>query len=161
MDPSELERLRENSGLFLDRDGQFFHEGSPVEHPKVIAAFRRGLARSPDGRPIVRFGRTWAYLDVEATLWRVVRVSFERDGAGRIAACLASLDDGTEERIVPREGWLGMGTDEVLCLRIRGDTEWARCLPEPHADLGAELVPLAECWGIESTFGWLPVVAID
>jgi hypothetical protein len=161
MDPAELERLRENSGLRLDRDGNFFHEGQPVEHPKVIAAFRRGLARSPDGRPIVRFGRTWAYIEVEGTLWRVVRVAFERDAAGHVAVCIASLDDGSEERVTPRPGWLGMGSGEVLCLRVRGGTEWARCLPEAHADLGAELVPAGEGWGLSSSAALLPVIAVD
>ncbi len=161
MEPAELERLRESSGLRLDRDGNFFHEGQSVEHPKVVAAFRRGLARSPEGRPIVRFGRTWAYIEVEGTLWRVVRVSVERDDEGHVVAVEALLDDGAFERVAASEGWLGIGPDEVLCLRVRGGTEWARCLPEAHADLGAELVPMDDGWALSTACGALPVVAME
>jgi hypothetical protein len=139
MDPVELERLRERSGLSLDKEGRFFHEGTAVEHPRVVAMLHRGLGRAPDGRPTVRFGETWAYLQAEDTLYRVVQVTM-REAAGVLTGLVAHLDDGTEQP-VPLDGRsVALSDDEVLCLQVKDGTEWARTSPGVHARLAAHLV---------------------
>ena len=139
MDPSELERLREQSGLSLDRDGRFLHEGLPVEHPRVLAMLHKGLGRSPDGRPIVRFGETWAYLAVEDTLYRVVQLTLSESSDGRLVRLVAHLDDDSAETVPFESTRFALSPDEVLCLRVKGGAEWARCAPGIHARLGAYL----------------------
>ena len=42
---AELERFRQ-SGVKLDADGRFWHEGEMIAHAGMIAAFWRWLARS-------------------------------------------------------------------------------------------------------------------
>jgi hypothetical protein len=139
MDPGELERLRERSGLALDKDGRFLHEGTPVEHPRVVAMLHRGLGRAPDGRPTVRFGETWAYLQVEDTLYRAVQATL-REAGGVLAGLVAHLDDGTDHP-VPLDGRsVALSDDDVLCLRVKEGAEWARTSPGVHARIAAHLV---------------------
>ena len=50
---AEIERLRQ-SGIRLDADGHFWHEGGEVTHHGLRAAFFRWLDRNPDGRWVLR-----------------------------------------------------------------------------------------------------------
>jgi hypothetical protein len=65
VDPALLKKLREQSGLRLDREGNFWHRGDLLEHARTVAALHRGIHRAEDGRWAVRIGPEWAYLDVE------------------------------------------------------------------------------------------------
>ena len=56
---------REESGLVLDREGRWFHDGEPVQHPKIAEAFHRGIERGPDGRYRLRIGDDWCFVTVE------------------------------------------------------------------------------------------------
>jgi len=58
-------RSREST-IVLSKDGRFFHEGAPVEHPGMKKAFASWLSRHPDdGRDILSNGYDWTYLTVE------------------------------------------------------------------------------------------------
>lgn len=155
-DPAQLERLREQSGLSLDMDGRFFHEGVAVEHPRVLAAFRRGLGRAPDGRPTVTFGPAWAYLQVEDTLYQARRALCEAAGEA-LAACTLRLDDGTEEPLALVPGAVALDAAGVLYVRVKGGREWARTIPEAHAALGAFVVGEGDGLALRTTAGDLPL----
>ena len=75
-----LRKLREESGLRLDREGRFWHRGDLLEHARTVAALHRGLHRAADGRWAVRIGPEWAYVDVEDAGRWIRRV--EPRGAG-------------------------------------------------------------------------------
>src|SRR3954454_5081111 len=74
MDEALLRLLRESSGLTLDREGRFFHQGTPVEHARTLAVLHAGLHRAEDGRWATRIGRDWAYVEVEDTARFVRRI---------------------------------------------------------------------------------------
>lgn len=83
-------RSREST-IVLSREGRFFHDGAPVEHPGMRRAFASWLTRHPDdGRYILSNGYDWTYLTVEGPARFVVGVSAE---AG---APLLLLLDGDE-----------------------------------------------------------------
>jgi uncharacterized protein len=65
VDPALLRKLREQSGLRLDREGRFWHRGDLLEHARTVAALHRGMHRADDGRWAVRIGPEWGYVDVE------------------------------------------------------------------------------------------------
>ncbi|MFM2152084.1 MAG: hypothetical protein RL199_519 [Pseudomonadota bacterium] len=119
----------------MDADGRLRHEGTVVEHPRVVAMLRRGLGRSSDGRPIVRFGTTWGYLDVADALYRVTSAALDAPEAPEV--CRVRLDDDSDETVPLVAGRIGLRSDGVLALRVKDGTEWARCLPAAHAVLGA------------------------
>ena len=107
VDPALLQRLREESGLRLDRAGNFWHRGTPVTHARTVAVLHQGTHRAPDGRWATRIGREWAYLEVEDTALFVRRIDGRR----------AQLASG---------GWaeiesLALGADDALYARIGGE----------------------------------------
>jgi len=109
MDPDLLRRVREQSGLRLDREGRFWHRGDLLEHARTLAALHRGLHRAEDGRWAVRIGPEWAYVEVEDAGRFVRRV----ESRGR--ALRAQLATGDWVEVDP--GTLASGADDALYVR--------------------------------------------
>jgi hypothetical protein len=126
-----IERLR-RSGIRVDREGRFIHEGGEVTHEGLRRALFRWLDRlpPPDGRYILRLDeRRFAYLDVDDTplVARAARV----DGAGTI---WLALSDGAEERLDPAT--LTADADGVLRAWARDGRLEARLATSAVAALG-------------------------
>src|SRR5438552_7132551 len=89
---AQIEKLR-RSGIRLDAEGRFWHEGQEVTHHGLRAAFWRWLDRNPDGRWVLRLDeRRFIYLDVEDAPFVVRSLRWE---GGRAIAHLS--DDGEEK----------------------------------------------------------------
>ncbi|MBM4374523.1 MAG: DUF1285 domain-containing protein [Deltaproteobacteria bacterium] len=102
-------RSRESS-IVLDRHGRFFHEGAPVEHAGLAAAFASWVARHPDdGRYVLVNGYDWCYLTVESTPFFVVRFD---PASGEV-----ELSDGGRERLDAET--LHVEVDGVLCVSVK------------------------------------------
>ncbi|MFL5362442.1 MAG: hypothetical protein ACJ78U_15890, partial [Myxococcales bacterium] len=110
MDEELLRKLRESSGLRLDREGRFFHQGTPVEHARTVATLHAGLHRAEDGRWATRIGRDWAYVDVEDAGRFVRRIETAED---RLRAQLA-----TGEWVEIDPATLAAGAEDALYVRI-------------------------------------------
>ncbi|MGZ6140198.1 MAG: hypothetical protein ACXWLA_05970, partial [Myxococcaceae bacterium] len=48
---------REDSGLVLDRELNWVHDGERVTHPRIIEAFNAGLVPTDDGRFQLHIGQ--------------------------------------------------------------------------------------------------------
>ena len=129
MDPEILQRLREQSGLRLDKEGRFWHRGGLVEHARTFAVLHEGIHRAPDGRWATRIGKEWGYLEVEDTaLWvRRIEVSGTSLRGELLTGEWVEIDPAT----------LAAGADDVLYLRIRG--ERARLTRDAQLSLGDHL----------------------
>lgn len=128
---AEIERLR-RSGIRLDCQGRFWHEGAEVVHAGLRAALWRWLDRGADGRYLLRLDeRRFVYLDVDDAP-HLVR-SLRREGQ-RIVLLLA---DGTEEALDP--GTLTCEEERGYC-RVKGGRFRARLSPRAWHALGAHLV---------------------
>lgn len=126
-----IERLR-RSGIRVDREGRFIHEGGEVTHEGLRRALFRWLDRlpSPDGRYILRLDeQRFAHLDVDDTplVARAARV----DGVGAI---WLSLSDGAEELLDP--GTLTADASGMLRAWVRGGRLEARLATSAVAALG-------------------------
>ena len=117
MDEDLLRKLRESSGLRLDREGRFSHQGTPVEHARTVATLHAGLHRAEDGRWATRIGRDWAYVEVEDAGRFVRRIETAED---RLQAQLA-----TGEWVEIDPATLAAGAEDALYLRTP-DGERAR-----------------------------------
>ena len=128
---AKLEEYRRKSGLRLDREGVFWHDGRPLEHARIIEALHTGIDRHPQsGEYIVRIGREWAYLEVEdAPL--VVRGLETKDGTRMLR-----LSDGTTLPLDPKTLTLGEG--DVLYASARGGTMPARFSRPAFQSLAAD-----------------------
>jgi hypothetical protein len=61
----EIERFRQ-TGIRLDRNGRFWHEGVQITHPGLCRALLSWLDRLDDGRRILRLDATrYAYVEIE------------------------------------------------------------------------------------------------
>ena len=90
---AEIEKLR-RSGIRLDAEGRFWHEGQEVTHHGLRAAFFRWLDRNPDGRYVLRLDeKRFVYLDVDDAPFLVRSLRWEGERA------IAVLSDGTEESL--------------------------------------------------------------
>jgi hypothetical protein len=90
---AEIEKLRQ-SGIRLDADGRFWHEGAEVTHQGMRAAFWRWLDRNPDGRWVLRLDeRRFVYLDVDDVPFVVRSARWE---GGR---AIVRLSDDSEEEL--------------------------------------------------------------
>ena len=88
-----IERLRQ-SGIRLDREGRFWHEGAEVTHDRFRLTLLRWLDVLPDGRPILRLdAQRYAYVDVEDAMLLAVSARWEGDRA------LIALNDASEEEL--------------------------------------------------------------
>lgn len=151
MTPTPRWHTREDSGLRIDRRGQWWHDDEKIEHPNIIEAFNQGLKVMDDGRYQLHFGNDWCFVEVEHGGFTIVAVD-EAEGE-RLSV---RLSDRTAE-------WLDLATvqedDEgVLLAKVKegkalarfsreAQFQFAERLEEVDGQLsvrvGGRLIPLA------------------
>ena len=116
--PEMIERLRQ-TGIRLDREGRFWHEGAVVTHRGFQLALLRWLDRLDDGRPILRLDeKRYAYIDVEDA--ELLALSARWDGD----RLFLTLNDESEEELDYDS--LAVGARDALYCRVRGGRLTAR-----------------------------------
>jgi hypothetical protein len=143
---------REDSGLVLDRELNWIHDGERITHPKIIEAFNQGLVPTEDGRYQLRIGNDWAYVTVEGAAYRVNAIDTD---ASRV---YLRLSDRTGEALDPST--LRLGADGVLTARVKAGRAGARFSRDAQFALGQLLVPEREGWALQLPDARVPV-AID
>lgn len=116
MDPE-----RRESGLRLDRNGVWHHEGVAVTHERLARALSRWLDRHPDSdrfvlRPTPEF---WAWVDVEDAPFQATLTGVTPDGGLGLL-----LSDGSEE--IFRGPSIAVGADDAWYVRVRDSRFEAR-----------------------------------
>jgi hypothetical protein len=130
-DAETLERLR-RSGIRIDREGRFIHEGEEAQHEGLRRALFRWLDAEPDGRVVLRLDeRRFAYVDVDDTplVAHAARLESER--------VLLALSDGAEEALDPAT--LTVDEAGVLRARVRGGRLAARLATDAVAAFAERL----------------------
>jgi len=143
-DPELIERLR-RSGIRIDREGQFIHEGEPVRHQGLREALFRWLDRLDrdqrdnvrDQRDPVRYvlrldERRFAYIDVDDTPLVVRALRLAPEGAVSL-----QLSDGAEELLDPTT--LTVDAAGVLRCWVRGGRIEARLATSAAAVLAERI----------------------
>jgi len=99
------------TGLLLGRNGRFTHEGQPIRHARLHAAFRRGV-RYLDGEQawVVQLGHFRGRIEIEDTPYFVDQ--YDVDGGA------LELSDGTRERL--HVDTLQAGDGDVLRCTVKG-----------------------------------------
>lgn len=131
---------REDSGLVLDRDLNWIHDGERITHPKIIEAFNQGLVPADDGRFQLRIGNDWAYVTVEGAAYRVNAIDTDD------TRVYLRLSDRTGEALDPAT--LRLGADGVLTARVKAGRADARFSRDAQFALGQLLVPEGDGWAL-------------
>jgi uncharacterized protein len=124
---------REDSGLRLDRELRWWHDGERIDHPKIIEAFNVGLQPTDDGRFKLSFGWDWCFVDVEDAAYAVLGVDALPDGR----LCVA-LSDRTSEILDPQT--LELSAEGVVHCRVKDLRARARFSRAAQFSLGEMLV---------------------
>ena len=127
--PLKRWHTREDSGLVLDRELRWFHDGEPVVHPRIVELFNESLVPTEDGRFQLHIGTDWAYVTVEDAAYRVTGLD-----AGETRVFLR-LSDKTGEALEPST--LALGPDGVLTARVKAGRAKARFSRQAQVALGA------------------------
>jgi hypothetical protein len=147
-DAEYLEKLR-RSGIRVDREGRFIHEGAEVRHEGLRRALFRWLDAEPDGRVVLRLdARRFAYVDVDDT--PLVAGAARLDGDADAERVLLALTDGSEEALDPAA--LTVDDAGVLRARVRGGKLEARLAT-------AAVATLADRLSEEASGGWALTLA--
>ena len=111
--PELIEKMRA-IGLRLDRAGTFWHQGTPVTHPRLRQALLRWLdVRADDGRDIVRLDdKRYAYVDVDDAHLRALSARWDGD------RCFILWDDDQDEELA--YATLRQAPDHALYATARG-----------------------------------------
>ena len=122
---------REDSGLKIDRHGQWWHDDEKIEHPNIIEAFNRGLRVMEDGKYQLHFGNDWCFVQVEHAGFTIVAVD---EAEERLSV---RLSDRTAE-------WLDLESlreDEegVLTARVKDGKALARFSRDAQFQLGSRM----------------------
>jgi hypothetical protein len=129
-----IERLRQ-SGIRLDREGRFWHEGTQVTHERFQQTLLRWLDVLPDGRPILRLDATrYAYVEVDDALLLVLSARWQGDRA------LLTLNDDTEEELAYDTLCVDSRDDSLYCL-VRGRRLEARITTPAYYVLAERIAP--------------------
>lgn len=149
----QLERMR-RSGIRLDAEGRFLHEGEEVRHAGLKAALWRWLDRSPDGRYLLRLDeRRFVYLDVDDAPHRVRSLRWEGDSA------VLLLADGSEERLDPST--LRVAARGGAYCRVKAGRFLASLAPAAWTALGERLEQDAEGTWLRAGKDRFPVAVDD
>jgi hypothetical protein len=99
-------------GLVLHRDGRFSHEGVPIRHPRLRAAFERSVRYLPEaGIFVVQLGRFAGWLEVEEAGFFVRAVDLD---AGTLV-----LSDGSTEPLDPATLRPSVPDPDALLCRVK------------------------------------------
>ncbi len=111
MDEAELEQLREASGLRLDAEGRWLHQGQPIEHARTLQKLHEGLHRAKGGRWATRLGRDWGYVQVDDAAYFARALNVNGD-----TSITAELIDGRSVPLDPAR--FAMGANDALYARL-------------------------------------------
>jgi len=143
--PELLEKFRQ-TGIRLDRQGRFWHEGTEITHPGIRKALLTWIDRLDDGRPILRLDEhRYAYLDVEDTPLRVRSVRWQGDRA------TVTLDDGSEEELAYDS--LRVGADDALYCTVRAGRLEARITTPAYYVLAERIEETASGFALRAAGG--------
>lgn len=122
---------REDSGLLLDRELRWFHDGEPVVHPRIVELFNESLVPTDDGRFQLKVGADWAYVTVLDAAYRVTGLDVTE------TRLFLRLSDKTGELLDPST--LALESDGVLSVRVKQGRAKARFSRQAQVALGALL----------------------
>jgi hypothetical protein len=73
--------LSRETSIVRTADGRWFHDGEPMENPKLCHAFDGWITRAEDGRFCLKNEINWAYFQLEGAPYFVRSVTIVGEGA--------------------------------------------------------------------------------
>jgi uncharacterized protein len=104
--------------ITLDGEGRWWHEGDPIDNPRIVELFNRSIERTAGGTYVLHIAPFTYPIEVKDTPYFVRRVELVDDGARLM------LSDGSEEPLdVPS---LRASVGRGFCCAVKGGAFSAR-----------------------------------
>ncbi len=129
MDVKPRWHTREDSGLKLDKEVRWWHDGVLVEHPNIIETFNRGVRIDQTGRVTLTVGKDWCFVTVEDCAYSVIAVDVSE--GERLSV---RLSDRTAEWLDTQS--LSLDAEGVLTVRVKDGQAKARFTRTAQSQLG-------------------------
>lgn len=140
MDPEALDALRRGTGLSLSAEGVFELHGRPLENPRVVALFHRGVGLDGAGEVTLTVGARWCYLPCAGVARFIEALRFEEGGvAARMLGGEERDLDGVVVGYAPDDrlyAWVADLDGPALLLRAAHQTLLPRVADDLTLDLG-------------------------
>lgn len=108
--------------ITLDSEGRWFHEGGPIEHPRIVDLFDRSIERTPGGTFVLHVAPFTYPIEVEDAPLQVRQIELEGEPPASVRLWLS---DGSEEtldpktlRYVPERGFYCQVKDGLMTARF-------------------------------------------
>ena len=154
----DLDNIRRNSGISLDRSGRFLHEEEPIENERIQALFRKGIVVREDGEVTLHVGNQWCYVKCEGVAVFVHTVAVDDDGV-----CELTLSDGTRERLL-LDTLIAVENNDLYCF-VKERRVAARFLRGAYHQLAPHLVAgdseQAVAWYVQLGGARTPVLSAE
>jgi uncharacterized protein len=149
---SRVERGPAPCEIWIDREGDWYYRGAPMERADIVGHLCRHLGRDEStGRFVIRMGKQECYLEVEDTpvvITRVLREGGEPGDAERFLLSIKHLDEA--EPLDPASLWVG--EKNVLYCMVKPERLPARFLRPAYYQLAEFIQEDPDCGGF-----YLPV----
>jgi hypothetical protein len=147
--PELIEKFRQ-TGIRLDREGRFWHEGAEITHERFRKTLLRWLDVLEDGRPILRLDETrYAYVDVDDAMLLVTSIQW-RDNRAYLR-----LNDESEEEL--EYDTLAQADDHALYCNVRAGRLLARITTPAYYQLAEHVEELDEGFALRAAGGLHPI----
>ncbi len=149
--PELIEKLR-RTGIRLDREGRFWHEGQEITHKRFRKTLLRWLDVLEDGRTILRLDdKRYAYVDVDDALL-IVKALRWKDGRAYV-----SLNDDTEEELAYET--LSQAADHTLYCLVREQKLLARVATPAYYHLAEQIEEVEQGFALRAHGRLYPIVS--
>ena len=119
--------------IFIDKEGNWFHQGNPIIHQSILSLFYENLHRDQWGRFVIKWQGQICEVDVEDAPFVVQRVDVRQDGANQEQFVAITLNDGSVERLDLET--LRVGERHVPYCSVKGGQFEARFLRQGYYQL--------------------------
>lgn len=148
--PAELLESLRATGIRLDREGRFWHEGAEITHQRFRKTLLRWLDLLPDGRVILRLDQNrYAYVEVDDALLLVTSLRWQDDRA------YLKLNDDSEEELSYDN--ISQAQDHSLYCRVRGARLLARLTTPAYYELAKRIEEQADSFVLNAAGALHPI----
>jgi hypothetical protein len=149
--PELIEKFRQ-TGIRLDREGRFWHEGGEITHKRFRLTLLRWLDILPDGRPILRLDdERYAYVDVDDAHLIVTGLRWQGDRA------FVTINDGSEEEL--DYGSLSQAADHTIYCQVRDKRLTARIATQAYYSLANRIEEAGTGFVLKAKGGSHPIAS--
>jgi uncharacterized protein len=133
----EKEERPELRPIFINKEGQWFYQGLEMVRRDIVLLFYQHLHRDGQGRYFIRLGGEDCYLEVEDTVFVILRIDFLNEAEGADGFRIW-LNDDSQELLDPDT--LFVGEENVLYCRVKQGKFPARFQRQAYYQLAAHVV---------------------